>query len=434
MSSSRGAYKTGAFLAYGLVVAAFLLIYLRGYIYSFSEVLDPYNISIYAGIVAYVLFLTQLLLSARVHWIERMLGQDMLLRMHGFLGLAVFGAIALHGVLKFVYIGTSFQSFLGVLAAGIYIVLAPAAILILQGRIKKKVKSPPYERAKVRHNIFVAAAVLVVVHVQLASSTYSLLIRLVVIGWAAICIGAYINHKFIRPRRLKPFAVETVEQPSNDVVAITLAPPSGAGSDGTVEGFAREAGQFAYYRFYSDSLGPEEHPFTIASAPKDKMKIIARQSGDYAKALSGIKSGDTVKAAGPYGRFVCDRSATTPLYMLAGGIGITPMLSMISDPETRANRPISLLWSVRNSSDLLSAKEIEQFRDEIRFQPFFTRAGAQSHRVDTEAIQQFVKAEDRKSAEFYVCGPAGFISSVTRLLKKTGVPRRHIHSEKFAWS
>lgn len=426
MTTPERAYRGGAFLAYAAVVAVFLWLYLQGYIYSWDAALDPYNISIYAGVVAYVVFMTQFLLAARIVWIERLLGQDMLLRVHGFLGVMVFGAIAVHGAIKFAYIGPSGQSALGVAAAFVYIILTPAAILILQGRAKNKAKLPRYETVKAGHNLFVLAALLAVAHVQLASSTYSLTLRIVTLGWAAICLGAYINHKFIRPRRLPVYRVTEVDRRPAQVVSLALEP-----TDGHRE-LAQAPGQFAYFRFASEAVKPEEHPFTIASAPDRTLRVIARQSGDFTTALSEVREGDTVRVDGPYGRFTPRTDTDRPLYLIAGGIGITPMLAMASDVTKRGNRPVTLVWSVRSEEDMQAVPELSDLTDRMALVPHVTGNGGR--RLDSDHLREYVRQEDTASGDFYVCGPAGFIDGTVRNLRRLGVPRRHIRSERFSWN
>ena len=450
MATLERSYRRAGIAAYVLIIVLFVATYLQGYIYSAGQLLDLYNLSIVAGVTAYVIFLSQFLLSARIRWIERLFGQDLLLQAHGFLGMMLAGLVAFHGFVKFTYLGPNRRALLGIAAFVIYAVLAPAALLILQGRAKRRVGSPRYERAKVSHNLLVVAAILVVIHVQQASSTYSVLLRSLTLGWAVICLSAYVYHKFIRPRRLQTVTVGAVEERGQDLVTIKMAPADEeADGSGRLKNENRRPGQFYYYRFQSGAIGPEEHPFTVVSAPGEPVQLIARKVGDFTSALAGVQPGDRVTLDGPYGRFVPPKSTDTPIYLIAGGIGITPMISMIRDADTRSNRPVSLIWSVRDESDLAAAREIDEFASEINRWIFITgtdgagrTAGAPqtgttdariSGRVDAERLDEIIPGERRSRARFYVCGPASFIQSTTENLKKLGVKKRNIHSERFSW-
>lgn len=461
MARAERLYRQGGILAYLLVIAVFLVLYLQGYIYSVDQILEPYNISIYAGVIAYVVFLSQFLLSARVRWIERAIGQDRLLQIHGFLGMALLGVVVLHAVIKYIYIGISVQSALGVAAVVLYALLAPAALLILQGRGAKKATSPPYETVKKGHNLFFIAAVLVVIHVQLASTTYSVALRTATLGWAVITLGAYVYHKFIRPRTLKRFTVADVEEREGNLVAVTLKPRTGTQAP------ARKPGQFFYYRFYSAAVGPEEHPFTAAGAPNEPIQIIARKVGDFTSALAGVSPGDQVTAEGPYGRFIPPEDPTTPVYLFAGGIGVTPMASMLRDRQTRSDRDMTLVWSVRNLTEAQAVPEIELTDDGVSKWIFVTgepreqgseeapsTAGKTSATeaaerpqptgpapdanvidgfVTKDHLERIVPAEHRATGRFYICGPPPFMNAVEAGLRSLGIRRGKIRTERFSW-
>ena len=441
-SSKTRSRRLGAFLAYVLVVALFLFVYLQAYVYRIAQIIDPFTISMYTGIIAYVVFLTQFLLAGRIRLLERVIGQDSLLRIHGFLGISLAVLIALHGIIKLVIFGPSIQTVFGSLAVVIYLFLAPAAILVLQGRAARKAESPPYEKTKIRHNFFLAAAVLVVIHVQLASSTYSIATRILTIGWAILSLGAYFNHKYLRPRRAARYRVRSVEDRGDDVVTLVLEPVP-PGTSGTDRIPARRPGQFAYFTIEAEGIPREEHPFTIAGAPDEPVQMIIRKNGDFTRTLSAVPEGAPVAVDGPYGHFTPpagDGMRGLPLYLLAGGIGITPMLSMVRDERTRERHPITLAWSVRSESDLRSAPEIDAYRNEITFVPVVSEYGVANASgsgtgrfMDRPMLETIITIAHRQAAEFYVCGPPGFLTSVTASLRAMGIGRRNIHSERFSW-
>ena len=89
----------------------------------------------------------------------------------------------------------------------------------------------------------------------------------------------------------------------------------------------------------SRDVSSEEHPFTISSAPGDDgcLAFTVKASGDYTRALRQAVQGDRARVDGPYGRFsyVLRTQPGQPLLLIAGGVGITPMLSMLEHQTAR---------------------------------------------------------------------------------------------------
>jgi len=108
-------------------------------------------------------------------------------------------------------------------------------------------------------------------------------------------------------------------------------------------------GQFAYVSFSTEKLTNEAHPFTLSSTPSrpGTLQFTIRMSGDWTKKLKTLQPGVSAFVQGPFGRFShLYTQPNRPLILIAVGIGITPMLSMLrylADQNDR--RDITLLWS-----------------------------------------------------------------------------------------
>jgi predicted ferric reductase len=427
-----------ALLLVGLYIifpAGFTALYFIGNLYSFEAIFEAYNLSIIAGAVAYILFMSQFLLSARLRFIERLFAQDKLLAAHGTMGMVTAGLVLAHFILKYLTIlryGTfTVQSLLGFAALLIYAALTPAALLVLQGRARNKKKSPPYERNRKLHNFFVLAGILAVIHVYLATSTWTLALKLSTLIWGLACLGAYAWHKIIRPGKAKKLKLDEV---------VTLTPEISAYRFSAEEELPRRrSGQFGYFRFTSDPPGGEEHPFTISSAAKENIEIIAKVSGDYTDEMRRSLTNTEVLFDGPYGRFFPDMLPDgTRLYFIAGGIGITPFLSMIRDEELRESFPMSLIWSVRTPEDEKSAPALSELaaRNKIELRMVYTRQAPQGEepgRITADLLERSISSEDIRTSPVFLCGPQGFGREIRSALRSLGIPRSAIHEEKFSW-
>ena len=420
---------------YVLIPVGFTALYFIGNLYSFEAIFEAYNLSIVAGAVAYILFMGQFLLSARLRFIERTFAQDRLLAAHGTMGMVTAGLVLAHFILKYLtilrYGSFTLQSVLGFAALVIYALLMPAALLVLQGRARSRKKSPPYERERKLHNLFVVAGVLVVVHVYLATSTWTLTLKLTTLIWGLACLGAYVWHKIIRPKSARRLKLD-------EVVALT---PEISAYRFSVEGELprRRSGQFGYFRFASDPPGSEEHPFTIASSAKENVEIIVKASGDYTDEMRRSLTDTEVLFDGPYGRFFPDKLPEgTRLYFIAGGIGITPFLSMIRDEELRERFPMTLVWSVRTPEDEKSAPAVRELADagKIDLHMVYTRtapAGRETSRIAPDLIAQIMRDSDVRKSPVFLCGPKGFGPGIRSALKSLGIPRSAVHEENFSW-
>lgn len=438
MTESRrggGAVLLGLYILLPLV---FTTLYFIGNLYSFVDLFELYNLSIITGALAYVIFMAQFLLSARLPFIEKSFAQDKLLAFHGSIGMVLGGLILSHFIIKYItiirYSGPTLQSSFGIGALIIFALLTPAALLVLQGRSGKREKSPPYARVRTRHNFFALAGLLVVIHVYMATSTWTLALKLVTLVWGLFCLGAYIWHKLIRPKRA--LALDLTE-------VVELTPLVSAYRFQTSAGDIprRRSGQFGYFSFDSDPPGREEHPFTIASSGADEVEIIVKKSGDFTAAMAEAQINTTVAFDGPYGHFHPHRiKAGTPLYFVAGGIGITPFLSMIRDRELRKLYPIRLIWSIRNpgdasvAQDAIDLSESGEIEMTIRYtQNWPSGEKDKAGRIDRSALEAFISEKERKRAEVFICGPQGFGKSIRTSLAELRIPKSAIREEKFSW-
>ena len=504
----RSAYRERILLLtlYAFLPALFAALYMAGNTYSFMSLLEPYNLSIIAGAAAYVTFMAQFFLSARIRFLERIIPQDRLLALHGLTGMITAGLVLAHFVLKYLLIirygGITLQSALGVGALVIYAVLAPGALLILRGRRAARWGgSPPYRRALIGHNLFALAGALAVVHVLAASSTWSPALRIFTVLWGALALGAYVYHKLLRPRRRMRFILESVREAAPGVHRYEFSedssrapmrrqgrrPPKASPSagDSSRAPMRRQAGQFGYWAVGEGPRGAggapagaggklraggapagapitrrelepgaggqsgaggqpgagpvpgitsEEHPFTLASPPGENPAVVVRGSGDYTAAMPFLQPGTAVYFDGPYGHFTpSGLPEGTPLLLLAGGIGITPFLSMSGDKVLRRMYPMTLLWSVRTREECGIAPEFLESGGAADAVTVKIVCSSEEGRAGRKDVDEMLDAAGKEHAEVFICGPSGFTEAMRGHLRGLRVARSRIHSERFGW-
>ena len=186
----------------------------------------------------------------------------------------------------------------------------------------------------------------------------------------------------------------------------------------------------------------ENRTFSIASAPhEDELIFAVRLTGsDFKKKLKGLSVGSAVEAEGPFGsRFVLQGNTTRPLVFIAGGIGITPLLSMLLHVvHENLGYHIALFYSNRKMEDasfLNDLHEIAQRHDSFTFVPTFTKEGADAGwegevgYISPEMIKKYT--EHSITPLFYIAGPPDMVIGIERVLVDSGVRNEDIITKKF---
>ena len=157
------------------------------------------------------------------------------------------------------------------------------------------------------------------------------------------------------------FLVREVRRENATVSTLVLEPRRKAG--GHTESWAFAPGQFAWIRL-DRSVTAEEHPFTIASsAHNETTEFTIRHAGDFTRAVRQLPPGSPVWVDGPHGAFTSDHSRGSGFVLMAGGVGLTPMMSMIRTAAHRGDpRPYRLVVVASAPTDLLFRDELAELR------------------------------------------------------------------------
>jgi ferredoxin-NADP reductase len=198
------------------------------------------------------------------------------------------------------------------------------------------------------------------------------------------------------------------------------------------------AGQHMDLRLTAEDGYQAQRSYSIASAPEDRGPAITverLEDGEVSPYLvDDAQAGDFVEVRGPVGGwFVWDASQGGPLFLVAGGSGLAPLMAMLrhrarsgSDAET------TLLVSARRPEDLLYASELDAL-DGVRVERTFTRSAPEgwtgySRRLDRSMLEEVAPAP---GARVYVCGPTGFVEGVAGDLVALGHDPSRIRTERF---
>ncbi len=235
------------------------------------------------------------------------------------------------------------------------------------------------------------------------------------------------------------YIVENVEHITASTLLLSLRKREGEGL------FSFQAGQYAAISFANHHRPTPARCFSIVSSPTDRdiLQFSMRVRGHFTRALSGIQIGDTVNVRGPYGGFVADFGLDTDVVMLAGGIGITPFISMARYAgAVQSTSKLTLIYSCANQDDIPFLEELKQLEVQnpnfrvifvIGQGPMNKLAGqvAGTGRITPE-ILDYLFATRYAAATFFVCGPPPFMNGMVKTLHSKGVDMVQIVTEAFA--
>jgi len=280
------------------------------------------------------------------------------------------------------------------------------------------------------------------IHVMMtASARMSLVVSAVYTSYFLLGMFFYLYHKVLRRYWLgKRFIIAEVIPEGDPVSAkiwtLRMSPRQG-------KMFFYQPGQFGFLRIFGPRITPEEHPFSIASAPANQeyLAITIKELGDYTETVKNVKPGFEALLDAPYGRFsYINFRDEEGLVLLAGGVGITPVLSMARQIRaTESRRKVLLFWGVNTSDELVFQKELFQMQEEMdnfKFIPVVLDEiwSGEKGLIDRAKIEKALKKYDFQPGRcgFYICGPANMMKAMVKMLKAMGVAKKRIHYESFA--
>jgi predicted ferric reductase len=198
-----------------------------------------------------------------------------------------------------------------------------------------------------------------------------------------------------------------------------------------LERLGARAGQFFLWRFLARGHWLSAHPFSLSAAPTGgSLRITVKALGDHTGRLSALPLGTRVLAEGPFGVFT-DRARRRPSAVLvAGGIGITPVRALLEE----MHGDLVVLYRVVSERDLVLLDELEalaSWRGARVHVVAGDHAAPEGHDLLSPThLRRLVP--DLEERDVFVCGPPAMAAAVARNARRAGVPRRHLHVERFA--
>ena len=375
----------------------------------FGEVLSSWVVTVFAA---------NFLMATRAKWVEKIFGGlDKMYMIHRRSGMIAVALLIAH----FVFVPRDLIAFSPGKPLGFY-----ALILILLGVILSAVpffkKKLPYNKWINVHKLMGLFYVMAVVHGAMVHSLIKELplTRAYVFGMAIIGIGAWFYRAFlynIFNKKLQ-YTVNSVKDLGNKTTEIYLS------ASGKALSF--NAGQFAFFTFPTLSK-KEQHPFTISNHPlNDKLRITVKDLGDYTSKIGDLKEGDAALIEGPFGLFSSKYAKEKEQIWIAGGIGITPFLSLSKDIYMNN---VKLFWCVNNKDEAIYSKELDEISSNNPNFEFVVWTSDDNGYLTIDKLG----TSELKDKAYLICGPEALKQNIIKQLTLKGVKRDSIYDEEFAF-
>jgi nitric oxide dioxygenase len=244
----------------------------------------------------------------------------------------------------------------------------------------------------------------------------------------------------------RPFKVARKQVESDEITSFYLTP-----ADGTAA-CEFEPGQYVSVTRFVDKLGVDQpRQYSLSDAPHGKwLRISVKREdgredaapGHVSNLLhAGVEEGTIVHVSAPMGDFTLDRKTTTPVVLMSGGVGVTPMTSMLSTLlADGSERSVTFVHACRNGR----VHAFREWLDEtaashanVKRVVFYEAVDASDRHgidYDFEGRLDVTKIADRVialDADYYICGPVPFMRAQRDALVALGVEPTHIHTEVF---
>jgi len=388
------------------------------------------------GMIGTYLALMMVLLISRIPMIERVLGQDGLVRWHRRLAPWPISLLVTHAVFITVgaaqaarnglgrEVGVMLTRFPDVLIAtiglGIMCLIGVISLRAIRSRLSR-------EAWWLVHLYIYLALALSFAHVIVLGPSFvgHPLTRAVwSLAWAATA-GLVLVYRFGLPvaRSLRHRLVVTEVRPEGPGVVSVIC----AGRQ--LDKLPVDGGQFMFWRFLTPGTWWQAHPFSLSALPRPPyVRLTVKALGAYSASLAHLRPGTRVMVEGPYGAFTRNAQVRPGALLVAAGIGVTALRSLLEDlPRNCA--PVVLLRAGRRADLVLGQEVFELVRD--RGGRLHALVGDREQaRIDERSLHQLVP--DLEHRDVFVCGPEGFVAGIVDLVKRLGVPDEAIHHEAFA--
>lgn len=233
-----------------------------------------------------------------------------------------------------------------------------------------------------------------------------------------------------------PWRLSTVTKLADRMWELDIQP----GADTATPGYS--AGQFVWITEGKRRFPLFDHPFSIADNPaRPGISLIIKEAGDFTKEIGSLAPGTPIGIDGPYGEFTLDQHPGDAVVLLAGGVGIAPVMGILRDLVARRDpRPIRLAYAAGVPANFACLREIEAARQTLDLKVMLISEtdavgwGGLVGRLSPDRLRDLVDGLDPHRTVALICGPGPMITAVSDGLLDLGFPMSKVVYERFDYA
>lgn len=398
------------------------------------------------AMTAFAILLVEFMLSGRFRAISARIGMDVTMRFHQLIARTVLVFALIH---PFLY-RTPFlnpplpwdmtrQLTLGLDASSL--VTGALALVALPGFVLMSIFRDQlpyrYETWRAIHAIGAVAIAAMVTHHTLTAGRYSA--DPILAGfWLALLAGALASFVWtyvVAPlgEAGRPYEVTSVRKIALKTWELTVRPRHG-------NALLFDAGQFAWLNIGHNPFSLQENPFSISSPPAERpnIRFVIKEIGDLTRHIGDVRLGTIAYLDGAHGNLTLKRRQGTGIALIAGGVGIAPLLSVVRQMRAENDpHPTLLLYGNRVEEQIIYEDELRQLALHANTQVIHVVSEPKrgwkglTGQVDSATIGRIFSFDGASEWLYLVCGPPSMLDAVEDALLALGIPANQIVMEQF---
>jgi predicted ferric reductase len=395
--------------------------------------------SVALGFAGLAMMGLQFLITARYRRVTSPYGIDVVYHFHRQISLVAFTLIISHPLILFITRPDTLallNIFTAPWRARLGVISLVSVALVIATSIWRQQWKINYEPWRISHGLLATAAVVLGMgHVFLVGYYISTPWKQAIwIGLGAIWIGSLLYIRVVKPIWMirRPYIVEEVKAERGSTWSVALKP------DGH-KGLNFKPGQFAWLTVWSSPFAIKEHPFSFSSSALNsgRVEMGIKELGDFTAKIKELKPGTRAYLDGPYGVFTVDDNVASGYVFLAGGIGITPIISILRTMADRHDRrPVLLFYGTRNWEEATFREDLEALKERLNLEIVYVLEKphegwkGESGFITPDLLARYLPL-NRHELEYFICGPELMLNAVEFGLEKLGISLEQTHAERF---